>query len=42
MPHEIIVIVGLCVLALLVLMGLLAGMFRKLSLPALNPPHFSP
>jgi hypothetical protein len=20
----------------------LAGMFRKLSLPALNPPHFSP
>lgn len=43
--------VGLAVLALMVVLSFLlirgvwrflAGMFRKLSLPALNPPHFSP
>ncbi|HEY4370830.1 MAG TPA: DUF4126 domain-containing protein [Burkholderiales bacterium] len=43
--------VGLAVLALMLVLSFLlirgvwrflAGMFRKLSLPALNPPHFSP
>jgi energy-converting hydrogenase Eha subunit E len=39
------VLAVLVVLSLLLIRSLwrfLAGMFRKLSLPAFNPPHFSP